>query len=113
MQLMLFAQRRLTISSPSGDIDVPVRVFQPEQEDSMWICRYEIDWPNERKSYFGAGVDGMQALILALRTICTELYTSEYHEAGTLRWFEAGRGYGFPAFITSRDLLIGDDVKDM
>ena len=50
---MLIAHRRLVISSPSGDIDVPVRLFQPEQENGMWICRYEIDWPNRRKSYLG------------------------------------------------------------
>jgi hypothetical protein len=110
---VLIAHRRLIISSPSGDTDVPVRLFQPEQEDGMWICRYEIDWPNQRKSYFGAGVDGMQALILALRTIGVEIYTSEYHKAGTLRWFEPGRGYGFPVGGNLRDLLIGDDAKEI
>ena len=110
---MVIAHRRLVISSPSGDIEVPVRLFQPEEEDGMWICRYEIDWPNGRKSYFGAGVDGMQALILALQTIGVEIYTSEYHEAGTLRWFEPSEGYGFPACSSLRDALIGDDAKYM
>ena len=79
----------------------------------MWICRYEIDWPSGREAYFAAGVDGMQALILALRTISVEIYTSEHHEAGTLRWFEPGRGYGFPACSSLRDVLIGDDAKEM
>ena len=110
---MLIAQRLLIISSPSGDIEVPVRLFQPEEDDGMWICPYEIDWPSERRAYFAAGVDGMQALILALRTISVEIYTSEYHEAGTLTWFEPGRGYGFPITSSLRDLLIGDDAKEM
>jgi hypothetical protein len=65
------------------------------------------------KAYFAAGVDGMQALILALRALGAEICTSEYHEAGTLRWFEPGRGYGFPIASSLRDVLIGDDAKEM
>jgi hypothetical protein len=110
---VLIAQRRLIISGPSGDIEVPVRLFLPEQEDGMWVCRYEIDWPSERRAYFGAGVDGMQALILALQMIGVETYRSEYHEVGALRWFEPGQGYGFPIISSLRDVLIGDDAKEM
>jgi Domain of unknown function (DUF6968) len=104
---VLIAHRRLVISSPSGDIEVPVRLFQPEEDDRMWICRYEIDWPNRRRSYFAAGADGMQALTLAIRIIGVEIYTSEYHESGTLRWFEQGQGYGFPVGDRACDLVIG------
>ena len=110
---MLIAQRLLIISSPSGDIEVPVRLFQPEEDDGMWICRYEIDWPSGRRAYFGAGVDGMQALILALQMIGVETYRSEYHKASALRWFEPGQGYGFPIISSFRDVLIGDDAKEM
>ena len=110
---MIIAHRRLVVADPSGDIEVPVRLFEPEQDDGMWICRYEIDWPSRRKSYFGAGIDGMQALILAIRMIGVEIYTSEYHDSGTLRWDEPGRGYGFPVPGSLRDLLIGDDAKEI
>jgi hypothetical protein len=49
----------------------------------MWICRYEIDWPSEKRSYFAGGVDSSQALILALQMIGAELYASAHHKAGS------------------------------
>jgi uncharacterized protein DUF6968 len=99
------------ISSPSGDIEVPVRLFLPEQDDRMWVCRYEIDWPDRRRAYFAAGIDGMQALTLAIRIIGVEIYASEYHESGRLRWFEQGSGYGFPVDDRACDLLIGNNAR--
>ncbi len=108
---MLIAQRRLVVSSPSGDQDVPVRLFRPEQNDGAWICRYEIDWPNEKWSRFAAGADSVQALILALQKIGIEIYTSSYHQSGSLRWLERQSGYGFPVPSNVRDLLSGDDTK--
>jgi hypothetical protein len=105
------ALRRLIISRPSGDIEVPVRLFQPEDNNEMWICRYEIDWPDQTRSRFAAGVDAFQALILALQMIGAEIYTSKYHKSGSLQWFEPGRGYGFPVTGNLRDLLIGDDAN--
>jgi hypothetical protein len=62
---------------------VPVRLFQPENDEGMWICRYEIDWPSEKRSYFAGGVDSSQALILALQMIGAELYASAHHKAGS------------------------------
>jgi hypothetical protein len=87
-----------------------VRLFQPEDDNGMWICRYEIDWPDRKRSHFAAGVDAFQALILALQMIGAEIYTSKYHKSGTLQWFERSRGYGFPVGGNLRDLLIGDDA---
>jgi hypothetical protein len=75
----------------------------------MWICRYEIDWPSQKRSHFG--VDSFQALILALQTIGAEIYASVYHKAGSQKWAERYRGYGFPVGGNLRDLLIGDDAN--
>ena len=108
---MVIAERRLFISGPSGRIEVPVRLFQPEQEDGMWICRDEIDWPDQKKSYFAGGFDSAHALVLALQTVGVEIYTSTYHETGSLRWHESYQGYGFPVGANSRELLIGDDMN--
>ena len=108
---MVIAERRLIVIGPSGDTEVPVRLFQPENDEGMWICRYEIDWPSEKRSYFAGGVDLLQALILALQMIGAEIYASTYHKAGSLKWFERYRGYGFPVGANLRDLLIGDDRK--
>lgn len=41
----------------------------------------------------------------------TDIYTSDYHASGKLRWGEPGTGYGFPVPSSIRDLLIGDDKK--
>jgi hypothetical protein len=53
---------------------------------------------------------GRQALILALQMIGAEIYASSSHKAGSLKWFERYRGYGFPVGCNLRDLLIGDDT---
>jgi hypothetical protein len=80
---VLIAYRRLVITGPSGDTEVPVRLFQPENDDGMWICRYEIEWPSQKRSHFAGGIDSFQALILALQMIGAEIYASAYHEG----WF--------------------------
>ncbi len=77
----------------------------------MWICRYEIDWPGQKKSRFAAGIDSIQALILAMQQIGIEMYASDYHKSGSLKWFEPAQGYGFPVPYTVRHLLIGDDIS--
>ena len=46
-----------------------------------------------------------------MQMVGAHLYTSEYHEAGQLRWGEPGEGYGFPVAHSIRDMLIGDDAK--
>jgi hypothetical protein len=108
---MQIAYRRLTASSALGNIEVPIRVFKPEKSDGAWICRYEIDWPSQKQSSFAAGVDSIQALVLVLQRIGVEIYTSAYHETGTLKWFEPTQGYGFPIAHNLRNLLIGDDLN--
>jgi hypothetical protein len=108
---VLIAHRSLIITGPSGDTEVPVRLFQPENDEGMWICRYEIDWPSQKRSHFAGGVDSFQALILALQMIGAEIYASAHHKAGSLKWFERYRGYGFPVGANLRDLLIGDDTN--
>lgn len=75
----------------------------------MWICRYSIGWPDSARDSFGAGVDSIQALHLALQKIGIELYASAYHKAGVLMFDRPGNGYGFPIPKNGRDLLIGDD----
>jgi hypothetical protein len=106
---MLIADRRLIVSGPSGDTEVPVRLFKPEADDGMWVCRYEIDWPDRKWSSFAGGVDSVQALVLALYKIGIEIYTSSHHKSGSLKWFEKYQGYGFPLGGNVREMLIGDD----
>lgn len=55
-------------------------------------------------------VDSVQALILALEMIGTELHASGYHAAGELSFERPGSGYGFPVPRTIGDELVGDDA---
>lgn len=107
---MLIASRQLKIHHPGKDVDVEIRLFKPTHEDGSWTCNYEIDWPTGIRKSYGSGVDAIQAMLLALQKIGIELYTSEYHENGTLYWFDRGDGYGFPVPRNVRDLLVGDDL---
>jgi hypothetical protein len=106
---VVIARRNFFVSDASGDSEVEVRLFQPEDDNGMWICRYEIDWPDKKRSFFGAGADAFQALIHALQMIGTEVNLSDYHKAGSLKWSERYEGYGFPVGGQQRHLLIGND----
>jgi len=106
---MIIATRTLVVRDNNRSIDLPVRIHAPEKAGAEWICRFEIEWPEGRVERWGAGVDAVQALWIALQMIGTEIYTSQKHEAGQVAWLEPGRGYGLPVPNNMRDLLVGDD----
>ena len=110
---MIIVQRLLTYAAPECDIEVSIsiNIYAPLRGEHDWSCAYEIAWPDMPRRGFGYGVDGMQALLLALQAIGTEVYTSDYHRSGWLYWEKPGRGYGFPVPSTIRDLLVGDDAR--
>jgi hypothetical protein len=68
-----------------------------------------LEWPDETTSLDAMGVDGVQALELALKMIGAFIYTSDHHTSGNLMWEAPGKGYGFPVTHNIRDLLTGDD----
>jgi hypothetical protein len=106
---MVIATRRLTLHLPNQEIEVAIRIFLPVEHHGSWSCSYEIDWPNGTKSHAATGFDSVQAILLALQLIGTEIYTSDYHNRGQLGWPRPNQGYGFPVPKTVRDLLIGAD----
>jgi hypothetical protein len=65
---MLIATRVLKLRRTAGDIDIPVRIFAPEQEGASWSCKFEVDWPDGTPRIAAGGVDSVQALHLCLRT---------------------------------------------
>lgn len=108
---MLVAARLLKLRGSTAEIDIPIRIFSPEQHESgSWSCRYEIDWPHRKWKSTGWGADAVQAILLTFQKIGIEIYTSEYHKSGKLMWEAPGKGYGFPVPHNARDLLIGDDA---
>jgi hypothetical protein len=110
---MIIATRVLTLRRPTGDIEIPIRIFAPEQQTIDCVCRFEVDWPDGKWAMAAEGVDEVQALELALRIIGAQIYSSDYHASGQLMWLEPGKGYGFPVTNGIRDLLIGDDKRYM
>jgi|SRR5580698_3076039 hypothetical protein len=109
---MEVATRTLTLLYGDDNIQIPVRIFSPEQrEPRAWSCRYEIDWPEGKEITEIWGVDSVQAMVLTLQAIGSNIYTSTYHQSGHLFFDVPGQGYGFPVPISLRDLLIGQDAN--
>tara|TARA_R100000365_G_C2739530_1_gene68328 strand:+ start:740 stop:1087 length:348 start_codon:yes stop_codon:yes gene_type:complete len=108
---MIIAARTMHITAGSGEVDAEVRLFQPETDEHLFICRYEIDWPEGTLRSQAQGNDMIEALHLALQKLGTEMYLSRYHHDGTLHWMSGWVGYNFPIPKNGRDLLIGDDQR--
>ena len=106
---IVIASRTLTIEAEGREIEVPVRIFSPIDEVDHWRCDYEIGWPDRPRRHAANGINAVQALLIATQMVGSELYTSEPHKAGTLRWDEPGGGYGFPLGPGVRDLYEGRD----
>lgn len=108
---MIIADRLLKLREGQIETEVGVRVFLPERDQNAWSTRYEIDWPEGKREGAAIGCDSVQSLLFALKMIGAEVYTSDYHKSGNLKWSGAGEGYGFPVPQNLRDILQGDDGK--
>ena len=108
---MLIATRVLELRHPDKNIQIPIRIFAPQQETVDWSCRFEVDWPDGTLTVPTRGFDAVQALYIALQLIGSMIYTSDHHASGKLMWLEPGKGYGFPVTNNLRDLLVGDDKR--
>ncbi len=106
---MVIATRVLKLRRIAGDIEIPIRIFAPREEDASWKCDFEVGWPDGALTMAAGGVDAVQALDLALKMIGALIYASDHHASGKLEWLEPGKGYGFPVTRGIRDLLVGDD----
>ncbi|MFC0240145.1 DUF6968 family protein [Rhodopseudomonas telluris] len=108
---MLIAERTLHLQRGDMKHAVPIRLFAPIAGDNSWGCRWEIHGPEQVRSGEAIGHDAVQALVLALQAIGSELYSSAAHVSADLRWSDAWAGYGFPVPGMMRDQLVGDDAK--
>lgn len=107
----MFVHRVLKLKMPGRAFDVAIRIFLPEMAGNMWVCRYEIDWPEGRQTVSATGLDGIQALSNALSMIGADIYTSSYHKSGQIEYWRDWKGYGFPVPAVIREMLVGDDAK--
>lgn len=106
---MIILTHDIFIQKNEGQKKIEIRIYQPQQLAHSWGCKYEIDWPEGKYSITAQGEDALQSLTIALQMIGADLYTSAYHQEGSLRAYDKEDGYGFPVPNNLRDLLIGVD----
>jgi hypothetical protein len=73
--------------SPSGEVvarfDVPYLA-----DGGEYRCRWHLQWPERTTSHEAAGIDGVQALLLAMRTVHSELTETDEYKAGALKYLD-------------------------
>ncbi len=105
----VIATRTLTMTVDDCEIAVPVRIYAPVDKQDHWRCEYEVGWPAAARRGWAAGTDAVQSLLLAMQKLAVDIYTSEAHESGQLKWERPGGGYGLPIVPGLGDLYEGDD----
>jgi len=66
-----------------------VRFYTPyKAPGGEFRCRYSVGWPEREVRRYACGLDGVQALMLAMRTVHTELVESDAYKDGRLTWCE-------------------------
>lgn len=106
---MIIAKRELQVERAGAAVPLIIELHQPIQKGRAWKCDFVIHWPAKPHRGHAMGVDGVQALFLAMQMVGTLLYASQYHAAGQLKWSDGG-GYGFPLRASARDLASGTDI---
>jgi hypothetical protein len=106
---MIIVSHKLYLKTGSTESVITIDIHKPEQNDRDWTCRYDVNWPEGMRKFYGHGVDALQALVGALYMIGAEIYSSSYHREGRLRAYDKEEGYGFPVVSSIRDLLVGSD----
>ena len=94
---MIIATRKLRLIGGEQDVEVPISIHMPVEDDRAWRCDYEIGWPGEPRISRALGVDGVQALQLAMFAIGIDLWATPYHHADQLIFEDGDPSYGFPA----------------
>jgi hypothetical protein len=95
----LFVERTFNVDGQ----DVPCRFFRPEADDSSFRCRFEIDWPEGRRSKIAGGGDEVQALLLAMQLAHTDLLAARENEGREVSWLDEPT-LGLPIAEVMRDL---------
>jgi hypothetical protein len=89
-------------------VSPPVKLDTP---DDHWRCSYTIEGIGDGKRREAFGVDGIQALLLALTQVSTTLYTSPEYMSGHLVWKNGkGSDLGLPIAIAVREYLNDNNI---
>jgi len=91
----------------NGQHDVVVTIHSAVQEagdNGDWSCTYSVVGLGHSKQRQSIGVDGMQALYLAMIYIATDLYNSVEYQRGNLTWL-GNFDLGLPVAEIMRDYV--------
>jgi Protein of unknown function len=105
----VIATRHLTMDVDGQEVEVPVTIWAPVDKQDHWRCEFEIGWPGGTGRGKAYGLDAVQALLIGLQNIGAQLYASEAHQTGKLKWVGPRKGYGFPLASALRDRREGED----
>lgn len=73
----------------SGEDHVVVRFYRPSlASGGEHQCRWEIAWADRVQQRYACGVDGVQALMLAMKSVQSELMGSDLYKAGKLTYVD-------------------------
>lgn len=104
----VIAARTLTLD---GTLEAKIIIGRPQHfpNGGNWYCPYQTLNVGLEQVLYAAGIDEVQALILALSMIGAKLYTSDEYRDGRLTWdCGAVKGdLGFPVPESIRDVLPG------
>ena len=64
------------------------RPFSDESNEACWYCPYSIDAGNDQRLFYGAGVDSLQALRIAISMIEADVKSKYAHL--NLTWMGEG-----------------------
>lgn len=71
----------------SGDRTIAAHFLQPTLEPGgEYQCRWAIFWPDRVRQSYSCGLDGVQALMLAMKSVHSELVESDLYKSGRLTY---------------------------
>ncbi len=84
----IIAERNLIIDRDDAKLGVSIRLGRPVPDESgeNWMCPYEVRVQDECKSFRMHGIDSMQALVLAMKTLDVEIEAMAKKLGGKPRW---------------------------
>ncbi|HNB25705.1 MAG TPA: hypothetical protein PLR41_02010 [Alphaproteobacteria bacterium] len=94
----------------NSDVGVVVKIGRPAKfpDDGGYYCPYQFLGLGDERVRYAGGADELQSVILALKKIGIELYTSAEYRCGRLYWLEQDNkdlGFPLPDGVTLEDLI--------
>ena len=106
----IIATRELDLAGSEEKLTVSIGIPKKFPDSSDYFCPFEIRRLRSGKVSYAGGIDGIQALLLALKKIGAELYTSEEAKSGALLWKGARKGnLGFPVPDSLSDIVTSSE----